>query len=122
MYPYTSGATNTSGICQINSDNIDSYDLTFVQGYKTVDATAASVKSAVAQYPLTVRVDAHNWGRYASGVFSDCAKDINHAVLLVGYNKDDSWIVKNSWGTSWGEQGFITLSPGNTCGVISAAG
>ena len=71
---------------------------------------------------MTVEVDATNWSKYKSGVFSNCAKGLNHAVLLVGYNTDDSWIVKNSWGTTWGEKGFMTLSPGNTCGIISHAG
>lgn len=68
-----------------------------------MEANAASVKSALANYPLMVAVDATNWSRYLEGVFSKCAKSLNHAVLLVGYNSDDNWIIKNSWGTGWGE-------------------
>ena len=93
-----------------------------VKGYQAVEAKAASVKSALANYPLTVAVDATNWQWYSSGVLSRCGKSLNHAVLLVGYNSDDTWIIKNSWGTGWGEKGFITLSAGNTCGVLSDAG
>jgi hypothetical protein len=57
----------------------------------------------------------------ASGVFSNCATSINHAVLLVGI-VGGNWKIKNSWGTGWGESGFIRLAAGNTCGVCAYAG
>ena len=52
--------------------------------------------------------------------------DIDHCVQLVGYNATDQanayWIVRNSWSTSWGEDGYIYLSmDGNTCGVANEA-
>lgn len=53
---------------------------------------------------------------------SSCGTKINHAVLLVGVGTDNSWKIKNSWGTSWGESGFIRLATGNTCGVCAQAG
>lgn len=47
---------------------------------------------------------------------------LNHGVLLVGYfSEDDSWLVKNSWGTKWGEKGYIRLQGGNTCGIALKA-
>jgi len=76
--------------------------------------------------PLSVAVDATAWGDYESGVFSGCNKvnpDIDHGVLLVGYGTDpqqgDYWLVKNSWSTSFGEDGYIRLarSSQTTCGV-----
>lgn len=73
------------------------------------------------EYPLVVVVDASNWQLYGGGVFNECSKSVNHAVLAVGFDENDNWFIKNSWGTSWGEKGFMTLAPGNTCGITSYA-
>jgi hypothetical protein len=71
--------------------------------------------------PLSIAVDASAWSPYLTGVFDNCPTDqniiINHAVQLVGYGTDetdplnpmDYWIVRNSWGDSWGEGGYIRL-------------
>jgi len=67
--------------------------------------------------PIAVSVDASVWGAYSSGVFTGCPKpgqyvDIDHAVQLVGYgtqNGKDYWIVRNSWGSGWGESGYIRI-------------
>ena len=48
---------------------------------------------------------------------------MNHAALLVGYKKGKGWKIKNSWGTGWGEHGYIRLTGGaSTCGVCHNAG
>jgi len=81
-----------------------------------------ALKSTVAAGPVSICVDASNWSAYKSGVFSNCGTtNLNHAVLLVGYNDSDQWFVKNSWGTSWGSAGYITLAAGNTCGLANHA-
>ena len=59
------------------------------------------LSSAINGKPISVTVDATNWSKYASGVFSNCATSINHAVLLVGI-VGGNWKIKNSWGTGWG--------------------
>jgi len=41
--------------------------------------------------------------------------------LAVGYDSNGNWLVRNSWGTNWGEKGFITLKAGNTCGILNYA-
>ena len=65
--------------------------------------------------PIAVSVDASNWHSYESGVFAGCNQqnpDVDHAVTLVGYGEENGqkyWLVRNSWGTSWGENGYIKL-------------
>lgn len=76
--------------------------------------------TAVAGRPVSVAVDATNWSRYSSGVFDNCRTSLNHGVLLVGIS-EGNWWVKNSWGASWGEKGFIRVKAGNTCGICSVA-
>ena len=76
--------------------------------------------TALVGRPVSVAVDATNWSRYSSGVFNNCAARLNHGVLLVGAS-DAFWRIKNSWGTSWGESGFIRLTTGNTCGICNVA-
>ena len=69
--------------------------------------------------PVAVSVDAVNWSSYESGIFTECNNDdLDHAVLLVGMT-NTYWKIKNSWGPDWGEEGFIRIGPGNTCGVCS---
>ena len=76
--------------------------------------------NAIQSQVVSVAVDATNWSRYSSGVFNNCKTGLNHGVTLVGINAGNWW-VKNSWGTSWGEKGFIRLATGNTCGICNAA-
>jgi cathepsin L len=65
--------------------------------------------------PVAVSVDASTWSFYSSGIYDGCGKhtlDIDHAVQAVGYgseNGKDYWIVRNSWGPTWGERGHIRL-------------
>jgi hypothetical protein len=76
--------------------------------------------SALTGRPVAIAVDATNWSPYKSGVFNNCKTSLNHGVLLVGVS-DQYWKVKNSWGTSWGESGFVRLARGNTCGMCNVA-
>lgn len=78
------------------------------------------------QGPLAVSVDATSWFSYESGIFDTCNKthiDLDHAVQLVGFGTDPKlgqyWIVRNSWGTLWGENGYIRLHKSSeiSCGV-----
>jgi len=80
------------------------------------ESTLAGQLSAL---PVSVCVDASGgFQSYHGGVFSGpCGTSINHAILAVGYTSA-YWIVKNSWGTSWGSSGYIYMARGkNLCGV-----
>jgi len=73
--------------------------------------------------PLSIAVDNSSWdSQYSGGIISAAPIAGNHAVLLVGWGADSSgnpyWIVKNSWSTSWGMQGFCYVAiGGNDCGI-----
>jgi len=76
----------------------------------------ALMHALVTAGPIAISVDA-TWGAYESGVFTPPAggihTDIDHAVQLVGFGTEsnglDYWLVRNSWGTTWGEEGYIKL-------------
>merc|ERR1711890_51337 len=76
--------------------------------------------------PMSVCVDATLWQTYQVGVInaaSGCGTSIDHAVQATGYNAEQNyWIVRNSWGQSWGEEGFVYVEYGhNVCGITSQA-
>lgn len=89
-----------------------------LSGFTDVQKVCTSLATSLQTRPISVAVDASVWSSYRSGVLSGCSTNINHGVLLVGVT-DAYWKIKNSWGTTWGESGFIRLSPGNTCAVCS---
>jgi len=77
-----------------------------------------SLLTAVATMgPVAISVAATGWGMYKGGIYDDSSsehRDINHAVVLEGYGTDeetgqDYWLVRNSWGPMWGEDGYIRL-------------
>lgn len=95
-----------------------------VTKYHYVSGNSNSMMAAVnhSANSVAINASARSFSSYKSGVFSDasCPTDINHGVAVVGYKANDYWIVRNSWGGSWGEQGYIRMAMAEgkgTCGI-----
>lgn len=81
----------------------------------------------VAKYgPVSILVDAMTtlWWPYQGGIMTGCCNHaVDHAVLLVGFGEENGqkyWIIKNSWASTWGEEGYIRLARGdNECGITT---
>jgi C1A family cysteine protease len=104
-YPYT----GRSSLCQKKPRSVAIASHSELTG-------CDSLQNILQRQPVAVSVDASNWSPYLSGIFDNCQKSTNHAVLAVGFT-GQYWKVKNSWGSAWGESGYIRLAKGNTCAV-----
>lgn len=117
IYPYTA---KTGTTCKYNGVGLPIVKYTNATNIAT---NCAPLKTAVASRPQTVAVYASNWAYYKNGTFNSCSgSSVNHGVLLVGYDSSSNWIIKNSWGTSWGVKGYITLKSGNCCQICKYYG
>lgn len=89
-----------------------------IKGYEDVPANdEAALLKAVANQPVSVAIDASGFAfqLYSGGVFTGtCGTELDHGVTAVGYGTASDgtkyWLVKNSWGTSWGENGYIRIA------------
>jgi len=129
-WPYVSGTTANGEECTYDLETI-----TPVVGLTGYNSLTPNNEAAVMQHiaevgPLAIALDASSWSSYSGGVFDGCAFDenisINHGVQLVGYGSEfgplgvfDYWLVRNSWGPNWGEDGYIKLLRTSECGVNS---
>ncbi|KAI3802413.1 hypothetical protein L1987_30545 [Smallanthus sonchifolius] len=108
-YPYT----GKDGRCDSARKNAK---VVSIDGYEDVPVNnEAALQKAAANQPITVAIEAssRDFQFYTSGVFSgSCGTDLDHGVVVVGYgteNGKDYWIVRNSWGAEWGEEGYIRM-------------
>merc|ERR1712227_726518 len=94
-----------------------------VTGYKDVANSADGLKSALENSPVSVAIEADQsvFQMYSGGVItSGCGSNLDHGVLAVGVNSDGSIKVKNSWGISWGANGFVNIAT-SQCGITQDA-
>jgi len=119
-YPYTAQSSKTcrASTCAMSADSK-------ITGYKDVTHTENALGASVDTQPVSIAIEADQSGfqLYKSGVFCGiCGTSLDHGVLAVGYGTDgsDYWKVKNSWGTSWGEQGYIRICRNkDECGLAN---
>ncbi|KAL6130564.1 hypothetical protein ACLB2K_068943 [Fragaria x ananassa] len=126
-YPYTAA----DGTCNAKKAAGHAAKIT---GHEDVPANSESaLLKAVANQPISVAIDAsgYDFQLYSSGVFTGtCGTELDHGVTAVGYgvNADGTkyWLVKNSWGEQWGEEGYIRMqrdvaAPEGLCGIAMEA-
>jgi len=121
-YPYTAAK---SMFCKKTCTVVPG---THVTSFTDVGTNEAALASAVDNQPVSVAIEADqsSFQFYNGGIMKGlCGTRLDHGVLAVGYGTEagtDYWIVKNSWGQSWGEQGYIRMIRGqNECGISNAA-
>jgi len=114
-YPYTS-YYGITGVCNVNTNNA----VVGISSYTTIKGESNMASYVQSTGPLSVCVDASNWSSYSGGILTVCGTSVNHCVQAVGVDTSSYWKVRNSWGTSWGESGFIRLAYGkNTCAITN---
>uniref|UniRef100_A0A6C0DNU6 Peptidase C1A papain C-terminal domain-containing protein n=1 Tax=viral metagenome TaxID=1070528 RepID=A0A6C0DNU6_9ZZZZ len=111
-YPYVSGETKTAGTCKKTCKVVDNSKIaSFVDVEPSSDI---AMMTALSQQPVSIAIEAdqREFQLYKSGIFTGvCGNKLDHGVLVVGYGPD-YYLVKNSWGLSWGDGGFIKLGLG----------
>lgn len=131
-YPYISGDTKKPGTCDTNCENVKNSKINnFVDVEKSSDS---DMMEALMQQPVSIAIqaDQKDFQLYKSGVFTgSCGTNLDHGVLAVGYgnsNGEDFYMVKNSWGNTWGVDGYIKLGRGDKynngdgqCGMLMQA-
>lgn len=126
LYPYTSGVTQKAGSCQ----KCVPADVKFSGCYDVTPNDQLALKAAVARQPVVVAIEADTryFQSYSGGVLTNsvkCGTSLDHAVEIVGYgtqNGIDYWKVRNSWGTTWGEDGYILIERSGSTNDVGVCG
>merc|ERR1712188_272594 len=120
-YPYTA----RDGSCQFQKSKVASS----ISSFKDVPQSESALQDAVYGRVVSIAISVQSdFQFYSGGIYdsSSCPTSpsaLNHGVAIVGYDSSAKfWIVRNSWGSTWGEQGYIRMAMGkNLCGLTDAA-
>jgi hypothetical protein len=92
----------------------------------TTNTEGAFLSYLASSGPLGIAIAASSIASYKSGIITDCDTTVNHAVQLVGYGVENDvnyWLIRNSWGASWGENGFFRIKRDvNMCNIAAEQG
>ena len=124
-YPYKAGLTKDSGACQ----TCPPAPVQFSSCSDVKPNDQVSLKVAVSQQPVVVAIEADTkiFQSYSSGVIDSvsCGTNLDHAVEIVGYGEENGkkyWIVRNSWSTSWGQDGYVLIERSESINDIGICG
>jgi len=114
---------NSNGQCEASQCPNPDPNL-ILSGVAQIPSQESQMYQALTKSTLFVCVDASTWDMYQGGIIaaSSCGSNIDHCVQVTGYSPDQGgyWILRNSWGTAWGLNGFVYLQYGqNTCGITA---
>jgi C1A family cysteine protease len=114
-YPYTA----KTGSCKFDSSKVT----VRISGQKEVSGGESGMATALGSTPFAVCHDTGGWQHYSGGVMTSCSSGGGHCTQAVGYaSSGDYWIIKNSWGGSWGNSGYLYLKKGkNLCKISNHA-
>lgn len=133
QYPYFSGESKKNGACESEKDDCASTNIKMADCIDVTKNNQVHLKEAVAKQPVSIAIEADTkvFQLYTGGVLTSdaCGTNLDHGVLIVGYGMESDadktmyWTVKNSWGPSWGDKGYIKIersdssSDAGICGI-----
>ena len=125
-YPYTAGVSTTAGSCQ----KCTSAGVKFSSCSDVTPNDQLALKAAVSQQPVVIAIEADTryFQTYSTGILTDadkCGTTLDHAVEIVGYGTEngiDYWKVRNSWGETWGEAGYVRIQRSSSTDDIGVCG
>ncbi|KAL7873636.1 hypothetical protein AOLI_G00127070 [Acnodon oligacanthus] len=124
-YPYEA----IENVCRFNPTTVEATCTGFVDIYKGNEEALQEAVATVGPVSVAIDITQPSFKFYQSGVYDEpsCRSiDVDHAVLVVGYGTESGqnyWLVKNSWGVEWRDEGYIKMSrnKNNQCGIATAA-
>jgi len=114
-YPYTAGG-GQGGQCPSTLPGTQVATVPAANDAQTISGEQGLYQQSSTAGPVSVCVDATSWQTYQGGILTSCTSNIDHCVQLTGYGNYNGanpyWVVRNSWGTGWGQNGFIWVAIG----------